>query len=139
MTDILWPFQEALRAACIQHDPRHTAKAPDDDCSCGIYAFRDRHAAEQSHERYITGRVALWGDFVEHALGWRAEFACPLELWIPDPHWKHADALMGAYGVPVYTKEMLCVSTPALPGSRLDAQAAGDEHLRPGLPGVSWD
>lgn len=137
MTDIVWPFRQALRAACIQHHRRHTAKAPDDDCSCGIYAFRDRNAAEQSHERYITGRVAFWGDFVEHALGWRAEFAYPLELWIPEGYWEHAEALMSAYGAAVHTKEVLCVNEPALPDWRLEAQAAGDEHPQPGLPGVS--
>ncbi|HET8679900.1 MAG TPA: hypothetical protein VFM39_07240 [bacterium] len=135
MTDIVWPFRQALRAECIQHHCRHTSKAPDDNCSCGIYAFRDRNAAEQSHERYITGRVAVWGDFVEHALGWRAEFAYPLELWIPDVHWEHADALMDVYGVAVHTKDVLCANGPTFPGSRLEAQGAGDEHLQPGQSG----
>lgn len=74
---------------------------------------------------------------MEHALGWRAEFAYPLELWIPEGYWEHAEALMSAYGAAVHTKEVLCVNEPALPDWRLEAQAAGDEHPQPGLPGVS--
>lgn len=106
MAQIVWPFRQALRAACLQQHAPHEAKAPDDDCSCGIYGFRDRDDAEQSHERYITGRVALWGEFVEHALGWRAEFAYPLELWIPDAHWEQAVALMETYSVAVHLKDV---------------------------------
>ena len=109
MTQIFWPVRQALRAACLQHHAGHEAKAPDDDCSCGIYAFRDRSAAEQSHERHLTGRVALWGEFVEHALGWRAEFAYPLELWIPEDYWQQAMVLAEAYSVVVHAKEGLLV------------------------------
>ena len=33
--------------------------------------------------RQAIGRVALWGDVVEGARGWRASRAYPAELWLP--------------------------------------------------------
>ena len=32
----------------------------------------------------VLGRVSLWGDVVECAWGWRASFAYPAQIYVPD-------------------------------------------------------
>lgn len=57
---------------------------PEERPRSGVHAFRDaggllRYIAGQGQLRHvpplILGQVALWGDYVEHDLGYRAEFA----------------------------------------------------------------
>lgn len=51
---------------------------------CGIYAFRSvshfLSFALQGYSDLVWGKVALWGDVVEHELGYRAEHAKLLSL-----------------------------------------------------------
>jgi hypothetical protein len=84
--DDVWPPGEPLRAACVSGH-----RAPDFDCTCGVYAARRPELARpyrvgRDDARTVCrvlGRVALWGDVVEHRDGWRASHAYPLELWLP--------------------------------------------------------
>lgn len=66
----------------------------------GVYALREcsRMPVE---DREVIGRVALWGNVMEHEHGYRARYAYPVELWHPIP--EVADALGQAYGVTVHT------------------------------------
>jgi hypothetical protein len=98
----------------------HAAPAP--GCTCGVHAMgqigslgtylpaRDRpYAWMRPLVRQAIGRVALWGEVVEGARGWRASRAYPAELWLPqldiDGHGiadVSAIALdLADYGVPV--------------------------------------
>lgn len=72
--------------------------------SNGIYAFKT--LADLRRRWYYTesviGTVALWGRVMEHARGYRAEFAYPLRLWmryiVPK---RCGEVLAEEYGVPV--------------------------------------
>ena len=63
--------------------------APEFNCSCGVWAFKDKPTLVAALANYdniaIIGQVALWGKVVETQNGWRAETAYPLELWLLTP------------------------------------------------------
>jgi len=94
--------------------------APALGCSCGIYGVQSVSAARQYidcapfpyRDDRVIGRVALWGDVVEGAHGWRASHAYPVELYLRDPtgevlglrgraHVEQTLVALEAYGVPV--------------------------------------
>jgi hypothetical protein len=68
--------------------------APNERCSCGIYATRAGTRAAPYLSRLfrsgpnvvhrVLGRVALWGTVVEASRGWRAAYAYPVALYVPD-------------------------------------------------------
>ena len=60
-------------------------KVPDRNCTCGVYAAKNiEHLRQLGYaDRGICGEVYLWGTVVEHALGWRAQFAYPKNLVLP--------------------------------------------------------
>lgn len=66
----------------------------------GVYALRECSQMTVD-DREVIGRVALWGNVMEHEHGYRARYAYPVELWHPNP--EVADALGKAYGVTVHT------------------------------------
>lgn len=86
---------------------------------CGIYAWKDssaalyyaRDATQWLYAGYVDlpvirriaiGRVALWGDVVEHERGYRAEFAKPISIWSvinDDESLCFTTALRDVYGV----------------------------------------
>lgn len=100
--DAVWEPGRALEARC-EHRRRslwppwrvitNEHPAPDEECSCGIYAASTRSAAR----RYlgvpssagtglrVIGRVSLWGDVVESESGWRASVGYPSRLFVPIP------------------------------------------------------
>ena len=88
--DDMWPVDDPLVAACPSG---HTA--PDFDCACGIYAAKRLELAlpyrvgrdEPGTVGRVVGLVALGGDVIEHADGWRASHARPLRIWRSvEPH-----------------------------------------------------
>jgi hypothetical protein len=66
------------RAALAHETPR-------DACSCGVYAAKDLgHLQRIGYAGYgVHGEVYLWGNVVEHRLGWRAQYAYPKSLVLP--------------------------------------------------------
>ena len=58
---------------------------PHPECSCGVYAAKSiEHLRQFGYEgRGIHGEVYLWGNVVEHRLGWRAQFGYPKDLVLP--------------------------------------------------------
>ena len=119
--DEVWePRREAV-GECLAARAVAPHVAPDESCSCGIYAVRDVSNAA----RYLVGRndpavvhrviglVALWGVVVEGSDGWRASRAYPLSLWVPPRHTSGyrvgAEELVtavGAYGASVGVLQM---------------------------------
>lgn len=66
--------------------------APAEHCACGVYAAADLATAvhylttpcwEGDGLLRVLGRVALWGDLVEHDRGWRGAQAYPTALYVP--------------------------------------------------------
>jgi hypothetical protein len=100
--DAVWEPGHALEARC-EHRRRsllrpwrvitNEHRAPEEECSCGIYAASSRAAAR----RYlgvpspvgaglrVIGRVSLWGEVVESESGWRASTGYPSQLLVPIP------------------------------------------------------
>jgi hypothetical protein len=87
-----WHPGKPLAARCRVPDCKaflgraHDAhEAPQANCTCGIYAaktFPDLRRA--GYAGYgIHGEVYLWGTVVEHELGWRAQYACPKNFFLP--------------------------------------------------------
>src|SRR5262249_13548040 len=68
--------------------------APLRRCMCGVWAMKNKadmtealrgYACGQIAQRvWAYGRVQLWGRIVEHKLGWRAEYARPLDVNVID-------------------------------------------------------
>jgi hypothetical protein len=75
----VWPPKEPV-----------TGKVGSGEHDAGVYAFKDRRklfdflGGESQH--MVWGSVALWGDVVEHELGYRAENAAirSLDGWYPN-------------------------------------------------------
>ena len=89
--DWQWPARQKVHAVCHREEmgwgSSHRGEGiPDVNCSCGFWATKNRLSAQrpQVHSRYlkgiVVGKVALWGDIIEHEEGFRAQFAYPLSL-----------------------------------------------------------
>lgn len=73
-----WPVREPNHASCALR--RRHAGIPEIDCSCGLYGTDRDEVLRRTRSPAVLGRVALWGRIVEHALGYRAEYAYPQRL-----------------------------------------------------------
>jgi preprotein translocase subunit YajC len=91
-----WLAGRPLEAGCLAAPPGTTIggfarakqsshEVPDLDCTCGVYAAKNHeHLRQFGYERRgVHGEVYLWGNVVEHKLGWRARFAYPKTLFLP--------------------------------------------------------
>ena len=96
--DALWPASEAFQAVCSKG---HTA--PDDRCTCGVYAARSLpHLRKIAYHTFaVLGEVHLWGTVVPGRLGWRAQYAYPKQLYVPHERYHVVAPLRTSYGVPV--------------------------------------
>jgi hypothetical protein len=84
----LWRPGRSLAAACktsVRGTAHDVHDAPQMNCTCGIYAAKSH--ADLRTAGYagfgIHGEVYLWGIVVEHELGWRAQYACPKNFFLP--------------------------------------------------------
>lgn len=114
-----WFPNRAFRAACEMGtappalpltSPRDSHAIPSPDCTCGVYAVRRREYLSEivsgGNGRSLTiGQVALWGWVLEYEHGYRAEFAYPAGLVMPDEADQGLRTSLRAcarlYGVPV--------------------------------------
>jgi hypothetical protein len=93
--------------------PAWSHAAPRKGHSCGIYALRDRGAAEamlheigeagRAYDRLpaALGRVSLWGRVIENTGGWRGQFAYPYDLTLYGADESLAAELRRGYAVDV--------------------------------------
>lgn len=130
----LWPPQAELEARCRRplaalpwaRLPLHGT--PDAECCCGIYGV-STFAGARPYLRTpidsrlaivgrVVGTVSLWGRIVECSDGWRAAFAYPERILVPQPRRRRlarrppsADAIaaeLAVYGVPVEVVAWRC-------------------------------
>ena len=89
---IHWPLREGVQAECkaFRFPWRRRHEAPDERCSCGIYAVQFDTLAQGYRLMDplglyfpVLGTVSLWGTVVATEEGWRAEFAYPKQLFVP--------------------------------------------------------
>lgn len=72
---------------------------PGEGCSCGIYAASELGGCPAAGRDEIMGKVKMWGKVVPGDKGWRAQYAFPSELYVPERLSSHPALL--AYGVPI--------------------------------------
>jgi hypothetical protein len=120
-----WSPRRALSAHCISHRrcylcnraEVHTAPthhAPHEDCDCGIYAaaspttlapYLDSSYPGRSSVERVLGQVRLWGTVIECERGWRAQYAYPDRLHVPQRSTSEASREIAAglcnYAVPI--------------------------------------
>src|SRR6478735_2514668 len=99
-----WDRGRCIARCAIGGD--HTA--PETDCTCGIYSFRDRvHLTKQFPPAHsLIAVVALEGTTVEGDRGWRSQAAQVVAVWIADdalPSSLRAALLAGLPNVREYT------------------------------------
>lgn len=90
---------------------RRCELAPARACDCGIYGAREvadaidylgHTTGSWDPSNAVIGQVSLWGEIMEHRLGWRASRAYPARIWVPlRPGSDRVAAALDAYGVPV--------------------------------------
>lgn len=77
-------------------------EAPQQDCSCGVWALTSREAAERVANEYgtlVIGRVQLWGRIMVCGdVGYRAQHARPVEIVVLDGDETLARELGETYG-----------------------------------------
>jgi len=115
-----WPRTEPLRAICLRHGvpsfinpriPEHAA--PDQHCTCGIYATFAPWDLEFDELRHpwalVAGQVEGWGRVALGERGFRAELARPRqlfdELWWDEATRRAAARAARAYGIPFVSWE----------------------------------
>ncbi len=78
-----WTSCEAMEARCgyLEMNPPACAcnSCPGDNTLCGIYAYKEAPKTVQ-HEMGMVGQVALWGTVIEHDVGFRGQYAYPLNF-----------------------------------------------------------
>ena len=97
----MWPARERALAACPPHRSLGH-RAPEPDCSCGLYAVDalERLPAVTGRDVTVIGSVTLWGTIVEHDSGFRAELAYPSTLrLVCGPCWGSGVFSPGVVGV----------------------------------------
>jgi hypothetical protein len=115
----LWPVRREVVALCRLGESfppparvvPHEHAAPHARCSCGIHASRnldlvlpylvERRPGGRSVLR-VAGLVAVWGDVVEGAHGWRASHAYPVRLYVPESLSHPLALCLADYGVPIH-------------------------------------
>lgn len=108
-----WAPNTPLEAVCLARPPRQELSggtsvgghpAPNETCSCGVYATRSYLSLLRQvnvNDSYVVGRVALWGTLVEHEAGFRAQFAYPSEFYATQNNHERVSQLAARYGVSV--------------------------------------
>ena len=71
-SSILSPYE--INEAKCSNNPTHNP--PEKKCGCGFYGVKN----EVRSQGYILGKTYLWGKFIEHEVGWRAQYAYPKSI-----------------------------------------------------------
>jgi len=81
----VWPYKKRFESKCGPGDEHskgsHSCK-PHWKCTCGIYA--DKLSDRMKAEHQVFGMIAIWGTVLEWTEGYRAEFAYPTLIVVPD-------------------------------------------------------
>jgi hypothetical protein len=119
----VWPVGRTFGAACRfarrdRSDARYQVVggferarhgAPEEGCTCGIYAARDLKTLRSKMlfglGLMVVGEVSLWGKVISATRGYRAQFAYPRRLYVVQrtADWDQSSTVraLGVYGVPV--------------------------------------
>lgn len=86
--DVAWPKGAPLTAVCGAKCERIISMSLDvtelDEHSCGVYAWNYKPNQLIPRWDHLWGEVALWGTVHRHELGYRADHALPLALFMDE-------------------------------------------------------
>lgn len=102
----VWPEYQEMRARCTRNR-NTTHPAPEEGCTCGIYAYDKPDHWDLGRRPQLYGEVFMWGRVLICKTGYRAEYAYPKQLFMPMSATPHHDqnvaaALSDKYGIPVH-------------------------------------
>jgi hypothetical protein len=119
----VWPVGRAFNAVCRHarrdHDDvryrivggykRSRHGAPEEGCTCGVYAARDLKTLRSKMlfglGLMVVGEVSMWGKIIAGTRGYRAEYAYPKRLYVVQRtvDWDQSGTVnaLSVYGVPV--------------------------------------
>jgi len=122
---VKWEPRVEFEAQCsLRKDPPHPDGVPDNGCQCGVHFLMGPLALArlgytsfigEGKKDYVWGTVNGWGRIIEGTTGHKAQFAYPKHLYVRKDagfevfsdegrfeldHWKVAEVLSAAYGVP---------------------------------------
>ena len=101
MTVHWWPTVDLGDAVCIVASDH---EAPQLECTCGFYCYKERKDAEQHAQGSILAKVEIWGRIAEHTRGFRAQHMKILALFV-SPSFAARSSLETRYHVPVNVDE----------------------------------
>jgi hypothetical protein len=121
-TNYTWPFRRKLVRDSIDKTGIHAVKS--------IARIMPMHTGDSSIDPFgslwdtyaadVAGEVYLWGEVVEHQLGYLAEFAYPKQLWVPeDTDPMIVMELEENYGVPVTMRKEFKKHQQDTPGQNI--------------------
>jgi hypothetical protein len=132
-----WIPRQRLQAYCVQADREtwsyiisHHHEAPDEHCSCGIYAVKSLNSPLDLRKAHIYGEVYLWGKIIEHRYGYRAQFAYPKSFVLQKGILGCLSHLVD-YGVEIRDADSKVLWTPATTSSSGISSASPGAQGRP--------
>jgi hypothetical protein len=127
--NLLWPARKQLTAICLRVHPEMTGNpVPQANCTCGIYAYKNRKTAETLLRTMVAdvhnwpvayGSVNLWGRLIECQDGYRAEHAYPQAVFF------EPSDFLDQYGVEVLPFDQTQVDTRISNTFKLESRCSG--------------
>jgi hypothetical protein len=120
--DELW--SRGVRTARCLNEVQHDAPAPQNGCTCGIYAWYapPPRTASAGTSDLVAGAIAAWGRVELHAHGMRAEHAMVVALALPFSWGAKRHSVLAA---------ARALEVPAVPARKLVAAAREHGELVP--------
>lgn len=84
----VWVPGERIEATCTTRDHGEEEISPVESCSCGLYSFKTPHKLRTDNylNQAVFAEVYYWGRVIEHSMGYRAQYAYPKKIYMPDVH-----------------------------------------------------
>jgi hypothetical protein len=79
-----WRGREKAQALCSHGYARSIHQAPERNCNCGFYVYKQPSYVRAENYGQVSGAVICWGKLIEHPEGFRAEWAQPICITLPD-------------------------------------------------------
>lgn len=105
-----WDFSTWPKLEARQAERNHNKHKDFMECTCGLYATKEYNCWTDLFNTYdiffLYGKVALWGEVVEHESGYRAEYGYPLCFYSSYPkdfprYDNYVQKIADTYNVPV--------------------------------------
>lgn len=85
-TSTVWLPGERVEATCTIREHREEEVVPVEGCTCGLYSFKTPYKLRTDNylNQMVFAEVYYWGRVIECTMGYRAQFAYPKKIYMPD-------------------------------------------------------